>query len=198
MTVNYPSTLLGFFGGLAVACVVYLGVPGTTNDSLKIAFFSASATSFVAVIGFWITFKTSTYANAKVMRLQSATKIAEFRKEWIENLRKAVASHNALATTLVHYPRSLGKEDKPKGIPEDQFLNLTERVEYIEMMLTGTDDNSKKLVEALRAVGSEATKMIDPNTEEFYRARKAANVTTAAIIRAEWTRLKSELEKAGE
>jgi hypothetical protein len=156
------------------------------SDTVYTALISGLVTVILVFLGFWITFKTSTFANKQVMRYQAASKKAEFRQQWIENLRQSVAGYLADASTLVHAQTGM--------ISQENYRTLVEKTEYIELLLNHHEDDAKDLIDKLRLTLDKATTIkIDPKGD-FYKARKEAAAAARKILKAEWEILKSELD----
>ncbi len=175
------------------------------KESLQLALIGAAGVVFsgiiaalVAWIGFWITFKTSTDANREIINatrdvkaeeiaISAAIKQAEFRQQWIENLRAAIARFATTAASLVRKEQA--------GIPTKKYEELIYQVEYIELMLNMNEEPNQTLVADMRELMDKAVRPYDQiDFKELYKARKKVSESARKILKAEWDKLRTELK----
>jgi hypothetical protein len=69
----------------------FLNLDEAAQTALASGAVSSLVIGIVAVLGFWITFNTSTAAMQKSLQLSSKMKVAEFRMKWIDEFRLDLA-----------------------------------------------------------------------------------------------------------
>ncbi len=160
--------------------------------------FSGIIASLIAWLGFWITFRTSTAANREVINatkeikaeeksIAAASKQAEFRQQWIENLRRAVAHY---LTTVVSIVDKI--DDK---LSAERYRESVLQAEYIELLLNMNEQNSKALVQNMRTLFEKAVKPPDDVDQEEVLASRGKVVEAAQkILKEEWDKLRTELK----
>jgi hypothetical protein len=187
----------------------FLSLDKATQAVLASAIVSALIIGAIAVLGFWITFKTSIAANERIaaitkqnnfLQLQFAadSRIAEMRQKWIDDLRQHLAEFMAEAATELAFLRF--REQPPKG--RLQYL-----YNYIFLKLNRTEEKHKKIVDLLNQITSTNNHLkrelekISPEdiknaTQHFQKAFDELGLITSAVLKEEWIRVKSETKSA--
>lgn len=154
-------------------------------------------TAIIAVIGFWITFKTSTAANNEVISATKETKLleieiaaaikqADFRQAWINSLRESVAKYLNEVTNLI---------DRDAGCAEkSRYERLNYQAEFIDLMLNLKEDDSIALSAKLRECVDVATRSSPLDYSKLYQCRREASRLAQVIMKAEWDKLRTELK----
>ena len=154
----------------------------------------------IAVLGFWITFRTSTAANREVIEatknvslegiaISAASKQAEFRQQWIENLRKAMAELLAQIVTLMEHDKFTDL------VPTERYQLIVHKIEYIELLLNMNEEPSKALSAAIHRLLDLTLRPRDKRVpSDIYAARKNVAALTRHILKAEWDKLRTELK----
>lgn len=194
--------LLVVFG---VGCCIALALYATSNEQSDVrvasivggsAILGGLFTAIIAVIGFWITFKTSTAANNEVISATKETKLleieiaaaikqADFRQAWINSLREAVAKYLNEVTNLV---------DRNAGCIENlRYERLNYQAEFIDLMLNRKEADSIALSEKLRECVDVVTQSSPPDYSKLYKCRREASQLAQKILKAEWDKLRTEL-----
>ena len=149
------------------------------------AFVTGLITAIVAILGFYLTYRTSTGAAERAARLQVAAKKADFRRDWIENLRLSVSECDAKISLLVHH--------NTKMISQQDYSDWVRLIEYVEMMLNHEEPEHLELVKSLNEMFDIATDAsLSPGALNI--ARKKASSAARVIFRKEWVRLNTELD----
>jgi hypothetical protein len=131
----------------------FLSLDKAAQAALASSVASALVVGIIAVLGFWITYRTSTSANREVIAatktiqleaiaISAASKQAEFRQAWINSLRIAIARYLSIVPNLVDTHTNL--------ISQQKYERVVYQIEYIELMLNMTEQPSQELVEDLR------------------------------------------------
>lgn len=188
----------------------FLSLDKAAQAALASGVVSSVVVGVIAVLGFWITFKTSTAANERIARVTSdnifyqmkfsaETRIAEMRQAWIDNLREHVAQFC---------------EDTFKAIP---FSNNHEALyklkiqyirSYIRLKLNSKEEPHKKLIASMGDVIDIINPLIEqkvnvktelgPLLNEYHNAIRKLNEVADAVLKEEWTRVKSEIRAVTE
>jgi hypothetical protein len=152
---------------------------------------SSIVVGLIAVLGFWITFKTSTAAMQKSLQLSSKIKIAEFRVDWIEGFRKDVAALYKIQYEIAFIKKKKQSVRPPKEkerIRELYYASAELKTRLLLRLKVNSDDENEAELERLlkRAVRSDA--------DEAQDQRQNIRNLTRLILRAEWRKAKTEIE----
>jgi hypothetical protein len=166
---------------------------------------SGIVTSFVigvvAVLGFWITLRTSTAANreiaevtknAKLEELQhmSRIKIADYRVDWIEQFRRDVAALYKVQYEIASI-KSKKLSDRTPSERERARQLYYESSELKTRLLLRLKQNSNVAAEQqLEALLKRAVKK-DP--DEAFDQRSNIRELTRSVLRTEWKRVLDDI-----
>jgi len=173
----------------------FLSLDKAAQAALASSVASAIVIGVIAVLGFWITYRTSISANRDVIAatktiqleaiaISAASKQAEFRQAWINSLRIAITRYLSMVPNLV--------DKQTNQISQEKYERVVYQIEYIELMLNMTEQPSQALTADLRELFDRAT--ASKNPDEVYAARKKAAESTRKILKAEWDKLRTELK----
>ncbi|MGL4440727.1 MAG: hypothetical protein ACRCUE_15800 [Bosea sp. (in: a-proteobacteria)] len=155
------------------------------SEAIQAALYASGATALLAILGYWITFKTSTHANLEAIKFAALSKKAEFRQHWINELRRSVSEFIKESHLLVHA--------NMKMINQEDFARFSERQQYILMLLTSDETQFEELRNAIRTYVDVSTKGKAASGDQHFAARKALNDATRVVIKREWEVIKKEL-----
>ncbi len=163
--------------------------------------FAAAAFALIGVV--W-----SNIVAQKALKLTSRHRLADFRKEWIESLRKDVADLLSQDTIMLNTFTQLNDlKTATKGADDPSLAQrlLSESVEvikqrekakadrlssYSSILLKLNDEEAEngELIESLNSV------LVANNMAESSKARTVVIVKARALFKREWIRLNSELK----
>ncbi|GEM_PF-2701076 len=161
---------------------------------------SGIVSAIIAYLGFRITLKTSTAANREIaeitksakfdeLKRQSKLKLADYRMDWIESLRRDSAALYKVQFEIssLKAKRNRTSEEK-EHLRELYFASAELKARILLRLKKDSDDESEKKLEQIlrRAVSS------DP--EKAQESRKELRELTRSILKAEWNRVKAEIE----
>jgi hypothetical protein len=187
----------------------FLNLDKATQAALASSAVNAVVIGIVAVLGFWITFRTSIAANERIaavtkqnnflqLQFASNSKIAEMRQKWIDDLREHLAEFAAEASTemmLLQFGQQPGKN-------RAQYL-----YNYIVLKLNPTEEKHKKIISLLGQMSAtnnslksqlqtisadEKKKAI----QHFQKVFDELGVVASSVFKEEWIRVKSETKSA--
>jgi hypothetical protein len=187
----------------------FLNLDKATQAALASSAVNAVVIGIVAVLGFWITFKTSIAANERIaavtkqnnflqLQFASNSKIAEMRQKWIDDLREHLAEFAAEASSemmLLQFGQQPGKN-------RAQYL-----YNYIVLKLNPTEEKHKKIISLLGQMSAtnnslksqlqtisadEKKKAI----QHFQKVFDELGVVASSVFKEEWIRVKSETKSA--
>ncbi len=135
------------------------------------------------------------YFSHRSLQIQRKQKLAEFRKEWIENLRTHLAEFTAAT-----YRRATAKQrlevysNKSKNIQlarewREKYMQFTEEVarhnSYIILCLNGKEPEHEELIKKMQQYVDEQYELVKqkPRIHELARA----------VLKKEWERLKTDV-----
>ncbi len=145
---------------------------GTEFHVALIAFFGVVLSAVVSWITTWFTLKRA-----------GSQKLAEYRKEWIEELRKKIASF-----VTVTFDRELEKKTKKIDGPISEaerkmILDQTHIYMEILMYLNPAEVSHRNLEERLAQMSEMTTNYVENSIIPLSRA----------VLKTEWDRLKTEI-----
>jgi hypothetical protein len=179
----------------------FLGLDKATQAALAISIASPLVIAVVAVLGFWITYRTSTAANREIANITKSAKLnelrhlsklraADYRMKWIAAFRREAAS-----LLKVQYEISFLKKKKSAERTQQEQDRLRElyyesselKARLLMRIKQNSDDQNELRLEKLlrRSVSSDSDKAQD--------VRKEIRELVRAILKTEWNRIKSEI-----
>jgi hypothetical protein len=115
----------------------FLNLDKATQVALATSIVSSIVIGVIAVLGFWITYRTSTAAMQRSLRLSSKMKIAEFRMKWIDEFRVDLADLMKIQVeTILIQQRENRLRDKGKSLAEETVEHKRD-LNVESMMLRG-------------------------------------------------------------
>jgi hypothetical protein len=129
----------------------------------------------------------------RTVQIQRKQKLAEFRKEWVENLRNKLADFRAANSRKQNAQRNIDNFKKEKNLEQlnfwsSKFLDYHEEVarahSYIKLCLNIEEEDHRALVEKIERM-SEGETNDDPTT--------GFHLLAAKVLKAEWKKVKNEL-----
>jgi predicted RNA-binding protein Jag len=187
----------------------FLNLDKAAQAALASSVASAVVIGIVAVLGFWITFKTSIAANERIaavakqnnflqLQFSADSKIAEMRQKWIDDLREHLAEYAAEATTEMMLLQFGHQPSKGRG----QYL-----YNYLVLKLNPAEEKHKKIIELLgkmSATNNALKSKLQTISEEekkkaiqyFQKLFDELGVVATSVFKEEWIRVKSEIRSA--
>ena len=181
----------------------FLSLDKAAQAALASGLASSFVIAIVAGLGFWLTFKTSTAANREIAKITesskleeirhlTAVKLADYRIDWMEALRRDCASLYKTQYEISMLKKSKVKERATNHREQLQklYLESAELKARILMRLKqqSDDENEVKLETLLRrSVSSDSDKAQDQ--------RREIRELTRSILHTEWKKIRSELER---
>jgi hypothetical protein len=182
----------------------FLSLDKSAQAALVGSVASSLVIGIVAVLGFWITYMTSTAANRKIADITKSAKVgelthlsklraADYRMKWIAAFRREAAS-----LLKVQYEISFLKKKKSAERTEQENNRLRElyydnselKARLLMRIKQNSDDQNELRLERLlrRSVSSDGDKAQD--------VRKEIRELVRAILKTEWNRVKAEIGTA--
>lgn len=143
--------------------------PSATNHTWVVPLVVA----IITICGIAATLYVQNRNFKRQIKSNSATKIAEMRQAWINNLR------NELASFPSHF---LSTDEDP--LPDQSTY---ERIAKIQLMMNPLDGNYKRLTDAANAI------ITSENRIQKHNAHKEYISVCQEILKTEWEVLKSEI-----
>jgi hypothetical protein len=179
----------------------FFALDRTTQIVIATSIASSFITAIIAVLGFWLTFKTSTAANKEIANVTkgskldelkhlSRIKIADYRMEWIDALR-----NDSAKLYKIQYEISSLKRKKTSDRSDEErtrLLRLYHRSGEVKARILlrikqySNDPNELKLEKVLKRAVSE-------DGDEAQELRREIRELTRAILKTEWNRVQAEL-----
>jgi hypothetical protein len=166
---------------------------------------SADATGNVAVVAAVIsaiaaiaTGIVSALVSLSLSKRNRSQRIAEFRQEWIENLRRHVSEF----VGLVHRIRNVSLSDELADSKNKQFeqynADLMRIESFISLLLNHDEAPSKQLVNVVaHSRGGAAHVSVEPSTAAFRRIDdhlEEIDAVTRIVLKWEWNRVQDEMK----
>src|SRR4051812_30347976 len=178
----------------------FLALDKATQSAIAASALSGLLTAIVAVLGFWLTFKTSTAANREIASITKSSKLdelkhlsriklADYRMEWIEALRQDSAALYKLQYEISSLKRRSERSEKDRSKLVRLYHRSGELKARILLRIKQHSDNPDelKLEKVLRrAVSSDGDQAQDQ--------RKEIRELTRAILKTEWNRVQTDLK----
>lgn len=153
------------------------------------------ATILIAFITLFVALRSNSRANNQ--------KIAEFRQQWIDDLRDQVSYYFKISHQIATSFLVAGNEKVAHQDTQDHYAELFELEYYVRLKLNPGEQDHQDLVKAMVAIRNLAEKMRKPDQrscetiEAFKQARlKLVNITKR-VLKSEWDRLKDEIHGRG-
>jgi hypothetical protein len=168
------------------------------SDSLIGVLIGGLVTSILAILGYWITFRTSTAANQEIANITKSTKteelkkqsnalIAQFRMRWVDTLRNDVARYVRLHRHI-ELSRSKASGGKTPSSERENLLELLELRSRIRMMLKpDADEESERNL--LQIIQQDVAKIDTEATEQREKIVEYART----VEKTEWVKAKNEI-----
>jgi hypothetical protein len=144
----------------------------------------------------------SALTSWSMSRRTGIQKIAEFRKEWIENLRIHFAEFHSICVGLTigirQYRRQKNEQERHRLSLEikDKYERLHYLHNYILLMLNPSEELHQEMERKLRQIFKELTDNGEngdgPSPESSALNLQEYSQLARKILKAEWSRLKSE------
>jgi hypothetical protein len=187
----------------------FLNLDKATQAALASSVASAIVIGIVAVLGFWITFKTSIAANERIaavtkqnnflqLQFASNSKIAEMRQKWIDDLREHLAEFAAEASTemmLLQFGQQPGK-NRAQYLYNYIVLKLNpaeEKYKKIISLLGQMSATNNSLKSQLQTISADEKKKA---IQHFQKVFDELGVVASSVFKEEWIRVKSETKSA--
>jgi F0F1-type ATP synthase membrane subunit b/b' len=182
----------------------FLSLDKAAQAAIASGVVSSLVIGIIAGLGFWITFKTSTAANERIvnvtrennfyeMKFRAEIRIAEMRQAWIEDLRQHLAQFAEEAFKSLIIAQKGG----------DVFhLRIQYLRSYIRLKINNKEDSHKRLFESIRTIIGLLNAVIDDAesqaANEFRDALSNFEQIADAILKEEWQRVKTEIRAVNE
>jgi hypothetical protein len=156
---------------------------------------------WIALVASFTAFATSVWSNKiarDALKATGAQRLAEFRKEWVENLRLHIAEFHSLAfnrlvlsTTNDDLGETAPSHRKVESINRNQkeisasLMRTSYLKSYIDLMLNPNEDEHKTLSSLLKEVA-----VSRPSQENL----RNLVVQSRLVLKSEWDRLKREID----
>lgn len=141
---------------------------------------------------------SAAYFSHRTIALQGKQRLAEFRKEWIENLRIHLANYRAADFRRKNAKVNMAKFQKNQNKDQntlwaERYLEFTEEssreFHYVSLCLNEGEPEHSALLVRMRAHQNEdeveIKKLTDSKAPEFLELARA-------VLKKEWERLKTE------
>lgn len=160
------------------------------NVAVVAAFISAAAAIATGIV--------SALVSLSLSKRNRSQRIAEFRQQWIENLR----THVSEFVGVVHRVRNVSLSDEPAASKTKLFeqynADLMRIESYISLQLNHDEAPSKRLVNVVaQSRGGAAFVSVTPQVAAFQRIDDHLNevdAVTRIVLKWEWNRVRDEIK----